>query len=71
LLESIKLKHCSQQQAVQDAIFDAVTNFDIETITCTAFKEDFNNGLAGWVGTFDLVTHNPRPRCLYDLLSNP
>lgn len=46
----------------------ATTNFEIETITCTAFKEDFNNGLAGWVGTFDLVTHNPRPRCLFDLL---
>ena len=46
----------------------ATTNFEIVTITCTAFKEDFDNALAGWVGTFELVTHNPRPRCLFDLL---
>jgi hypothetical protein len=49
----------------------ATTNFDIGTITCTAFKETYDNGLAGWVATFDLITHNPRPRCLFDLLPNP
>ena len=27
----------------------------------------FNNGLAGWVSTFTLTTHNDRPRCLYNL----
>ena len=46
----------------------ATTNFDIGTINCTAFKESFDNGLAGWTATFDLITHNPRPRCLYTLL---
>jgi hypothetical protein len=46
----------------------ATTNFDIGTITCTAFKESFDNGLCGWTATFDLITHNPRPRCLYTLL---
>jgi hypothetical protein len=24
--------------------------------------------LGGWVATFDLTTHNDRPRCLYNLL---
>lgn len=49
----------------------ATTNFDIATITCSAFRENFDNGLAGWTANFDLVTHNPRPRCLFDLLPNP
>ena len=31
------------------------------------FYERFNNGLAGWVSTFTLTTHNDRPRCLYNL----
>jgi len=31
------------------------------------FVERFNNGLAGWVSQFTLITHNDRPRCLYDL----
>jgi len=31
------------------------------------FTERFNNGLAGWVSTFTLTTHNDRPRCLWDL----
>ena len=31
------------------------------------FAERFNNGLAGWVSTFTLTTHNDRPRCLYNL----
>lgn len=46
----------------------AVTAFDIEgSITCTAFKERFDNGLAGWSATFNLITHNPRPRCEFNL----
>jgi hypothetical protein len=48
----------------------AVDNFDIpEGISCEAFKDRFDNGLGGWVATFDLVTHNDRPRCLYNLFS--
>lgn len=44
------------------------TNFDIEgNISCEAFRDRFDNGLAGWVATFDLVTHNDRPRCLFNL----
>lgn len=31
------------------------------------FMDRFNNGLAGWVSTFTLITHNDRPRCLYNL----
>lgn len=46
----------------------ATTNFDIGGITCTAFKESYDNGLAGWTANFDLTTHNPRPRCLFNLL---
>lgn len=46
----------------------AVDNFDIDgNINCEAFKERFDNGLGGWVATFDLVTHNDRPRCLFNL----
>lgn len=46
----------------------SLTNFDIDgTINCTAFKERFDNGLAGWSASFTLVTHNPRPRCLFNL----
>ena len=44
------------------------TNFDIDgDINCAAFKDQFANGLAGWVATFDLTTHNDRPRCLFNL----
>lgn len=47
----------------------ATTNFDITGgINCTAFKDKFDNGLGGWTATFDLTTHNDRPRCLFDLL---
>jgi len=47
----------------------ATTNFDIDgAINCTAFKDRFDNGLGGWVASFDLVTHNDRPRCLFNLL---
>jgi hypothetical protein len=46
----------------------AVNNFDIDGgIDCQAFQDTFDNGLAGWVATFDLTTHNARPRCMYDL----
>lgn len=47
----------------------SVAAFDIDgDIVCEPFVERFNNGLAGHVATFTLVTHNNRPRCLYDLL---
>jgi len=47
----------------------SVDGFEInDDITCTAFSEQFNNGLAGWVATFVLTTHNDRNRCLFDLL---
>ena len=47
----------------------SVAAFDIEgDIICEPFVERFNNGLAGHVATFTLVTHNDRPRCLYNLL---
>jgi hypothetical protein len=46
----------------------SVQSFDIDgDIACEAFADRFNNGLAGWVATFTLTTHNDRPRCLYDL----
>lgn len=46
-----------------------VENFEIDgDISCEAFKDRFDNGLGGWVATFDLITHNDRPRCLYNLL---
>jgi hypothetical protein len=47
----------------------AVDNFDInDGVSCEAFKDTFENGLGGWVATFDIVTHNDRPRCMYNLL---
>lgn len=47
------------------------TNFDIDgTIFCEAFVERFDNGLAGWSATFDLITHNDRDKCLFDLFSS-
>lgn len=43
--------------------------FDIEDqIICTPFQDRFNNGLAGWVCEFNLLTHNSRDRCLFNLL---
>jgi hypothetical protein len=46
----------------------AVQAFDInDQITLTAFKDKFDNGLAGWVASFDLISHNDRPRCLFNL----
>ena len=46
----------------------SVQSFDIDSeIRLIAFKDKFDNGLAGWVATFDLITHNDRPRCLFNL----
>jgi len=46
----------------------SVQAFDIDSeIRLIAFKDKFDNGLAGWVATFDLITHNDRPRCLFNL----
>ncbi len=47
-----------------------VQGFDInDDITCVAFAEEYNNGLAGWVATFTLTTHNDRNRCLFFLIN--
>ena len=47
----------------------STSNFDITGgIRCTAFRDDFDNGLAGWSADFELITHNDRPRCLFNLL---
>ena len=46
----------------------SVASFDIEgDIVCEPFMDRFNNGLAGHAATFTLITHNDRPRCLYNL----
>ena len=46
----------------------SVQSFQINSgITNEPFMDRFNNGLAGWVSTFTLTTHNDRPRCLYNL----
>lgn len=36
-------------------------------MSCVPFADQFDNGLGGWVCTFDLLVHNDRPRCLYEL----
>lgn len=47
----------------------SVEGFDIDgEIVCTPFSDRFNNGLAGWVAVFTLVTHNDRNRCLFELM---
>ena len=47
-----------------------VASFEINgDIACTPFEDRFNNGLAGWVATFELTTHNDRNRCLFFLIS--
>lgn len=44
------------------------TNFQIiSDIRCAPFKDQFDNGLAGWVCSFELLTHNNRPRCEFNL----
>jgi hypothetical protein len=46
----------------------SVQSFDIDSqIKCVAFKDQFDNGLAGWVCSFDLIAHNDRNRCLFNL----
>ena len=46
-----------------------VVGFEINsTIELKAFSDEYNNGLAGWIATFQLTTHNNRDRCLFDLL---
>jgi hypothetical protein len=37
------------------------------TVNCTAFKQRFDNGLAGWGADFTLRVHNDRNYCLFDL----
>lgn len=45
-----------------------VQGFEInDDIVCVPFKDRFNNGLAGWVATFTLTTHNDKNRCLFFL----
>lgn len=39
------------------------------TIRNVPFQDNFDNGLAGFVSTFDIIVHNNRPRCLYNLLA--
>lgn len=46
-----------------------VDGFEINSeISCLPFEDRFNNGLAGWVATFTLTTHNDRNRCLFFLV---
>jgi hypothetical protein len=48
-----------------------ITNFDINNdINCRQFHERFDSGLAGWVVTFTLTTHNDKNRCLFELYPN-
>jgi len=48
-----------------------VTGFDvIGDIKCIQFHERFDSGLAGWVVTFTLATHNNKNRCLFELYPN-
>ena len=43
-----------------------VAGFEIDgEIGCVPFSDRFNNGLAGWVATFSLTTHNDKNRCLF------
>jgi len=49
----------------------SISNFDINTdINCRQFHERFDSGLAGWVVTFTLTTHNDKNRCLFELYPN-
>jgi hypothetical protein len=38
-----------------------------DDITATPFKDQFDNGLAGWVANFTLKTHNDKNMCLFNL----
>lgn len=47
-----------------------VVGFEIDgEIDCKPFADQFNNGLAGWVATFTLTTHNDKNRCLFFLIN--
>jgi hypothetical protein len=47
-----------------------VAGFEIDgEIGCVPFSDRFNNGLAGWVATFSLTTHNDKNRCLFFLVN--
>ena len=47
-----------------------VAGFEIDdNIECVPFSDRFNNGLAGWVATFSLTTHNDKNRCLFFLVN--
>ena len=42
--------------------------FEVQgAVNCTAFKQRFDNGLAGWGADFTLRVHNDRNYCLFDL----
>jgi len=46
----------------------SLSGFEVnDDITCTQFSDRFNNGLAGWVSTFTLTTHNNKNRCEFEL----
>jgi hypothetical protein len=42
-----------------------------DDIECIPFKDNFDNGLAGWVCTFDMLVHNNKDMCLFPLLEQP
>jgi hypothetical protein len=47
-----------------------IAGFDIDgEIDCIPFVDRFDNGLAGWVATFSLTTHNDKNRCLFFLIN--
>jgi hypothetical protein len=47
----------------------SVNGLDIPDIIINEpFEDRFNNGLAGWVATFELTTHNDKNRCLFELI---
>lgn len=47
-----------------------IAGFDIDgEIECIPFVDRFDNGLAGWVATFSLTTHNDKNRCLFFLIN--
>lgn len=47
-----------------------VQGFEVNgDIVCQPFSDRFNNGLAGWVATFELTTHNDKNRCLFFLVN--
>jgi len=47
-----------------------VQGFEIDgDIQCVPFVDRFNNGLCGWVATFNLITHNDKNRCLFFLVN--